>query len=111
MIKNISSQNIYKPQTQNLGLKKIVSQINANAAKKQDFDKVELSKKALALLNESDTAKRKEEKPIIDHENTNMVHSECWGEHTKAEFAEMSLDAQRDDLKTLGSMSIDWTQN
>lgn len=105
MIQNISNQNIFRPQIQNAGLKKIVSQINANVGKKQNFDTVELSKKALALLKENNEVKEKE--PVLDYENSDMVSSERWGKHSKAEFAEMSLTIQRDSLKAL-SDKIDY---
>lgn len=104
IIQNISSQSILKPQMQNLSLKKIISQINANVGKKQNFDTVELSKKAQALLKENNEKKEKE--PILNN-NSEMVSSTRWGNRTKAEFAEMSLNTQRDDLKSL-SDKIDY---
>lgn len=104
IIQNISSQSILKPQMQNLSLKKIISQINANVGKKQNFDTVELSKKAQALLKENNEKKEKE--PILNN-NSEMVGSTRWGNRTKAEFAEMSLNTQRDDLKSL-SDKIDY---
>lgn len=91
--------------TQNLGLQKIVAQINANVGQKQSFDSIELSLKAKALLKENNEAKGKE--AIIDYKNSDMVSSTRWGKHTKAEFAEMALNTQRDDLKTL-SDKIDY---
>jgi len=105
MIQNISNQNVFRTQMQNIGLKKIISQINANIGKKQNFDTVELSKKALALLKENNEIKEKE--PVLDYENSDMVSSQRWGNRTKAEFAEMCLLTQRDDLKTL-SNKIDY---
>ncbi len=105
MIQNISNQNIFRPQMQNAGLEKIVSQINANVGKKQNFDTVELSKKALTLLKENNEVKEKE--PVLDYANSDMVSSERWGTHSKAEYAEMSLTTQRDSLKTL-SDKIDY---
>lgn len=105
MIQNISNQNIFRPQMQNAALKKIVSQLNINAAKKQSFDTVELSKKALALLKENNNPKEKE--PVLDYENSDMVSSERYGNRSKAEFAEMSLTVQRDSLKAI-SDKIDY---
>lgn len=100
MIQNISNQNVFAPQMQNRNLQKIVTQINANVGKKQNFDAVELSRKAQALLKEN-------KEPILDYDNSEMVSSERWGNHTEAEFAEMSLNAQRNDLKTF-SDEIDY---
>lgn len=105
MIPSISSQNIIRPQMQNANLKKIVAQLNANVNKKQNFDTLELSKKALALLKENNEIKEKE--PALDYENSDMVSSERYGDHSKAEFAEMSLTTQRDSLKAL-SDKIDY---
>ncbi len=107
MIHNIGGQSILNSQPQNPSLQNIISQINANVSKKQNFDAVELSQKAQALLKESNSASSKESEPIINHENSEMVHSTKWGAHTKAEYAEMSLISQRDDLKTL-SDQIDY---
>lgn len=101
-IQNIGSQSILNPQMQNLSLKKIISQMNANLGKKQNFDTVGLSEKAQALLKENNEKKE----PILNN-NSEMVSSTRWGNHTKAEFAEMSLNAQRDDLKSL-SDKIDY---
>lgn len=101
-IQNIGSQSILNPQMQNLSLKKIISQMNANVGKKQNFDTVGLSEKAQALLKENNEKKE----PILNN-NSEMVSSTRWGNHTKAEFAEMSLNAQRDDLKSL-SDKIDY---
>ena len=51
MIQNISNQRIMIPQVQNLGLQKIVNQINENVGKRRNFDVVELSQKAQTLLH------------------------------------------------------------
>lgn len=106
MIHNISNQGLQGPVFQNKALQKIVSQINADVGKKQNFDTVEFSKKALALLKEKTT---KEKEPILNYEDSDIVHSTYWGTRTKAEFAEMSLSCQRDDLKTF-SDQIDYAK-
>lgn len=105
VIQNISNQNVLRPQMLNSSLQKVIKQINASVGKKQNFDTVELSKKAQALLKENNEKKEKE--PILDYNNSEMASSTRWGNRTKAEFAEMSLNTQRDDLKTL-SDKIDY---
>lgn len=108
LIQNISNQNILKPQMQNVSLKKIVSQINANFGKKANFDTIEFSEKARALLKEKNDIKDKE--PVLDYNNSEMVSSNRWGNRSKAEFAEMSLSSQRDDLQTI-SDKIDYQKS
>lgn len=92
---------------QNSSLQKVINQLNASASKKQNFDRVELSLKAKELLNAEEETKEKE--PIINYENSDIVSSTRWGRYSKAEFAEMSLSSQRDDLKTL-SDQIDYAK-
>lgn len=104
VIQNISNQNVLRPQVLSSNLQKIIKQINASVSQKQNFDTVELSKKAQALLKENNEKKEKE--PILNN-NSEMVSSTRWGNRTKAEFAEMSLNTQRDDLKSL-SDKIDY---
>ncbi len=107
IIQNMNNQSILKPQMQNSSLQNVINQINASVANRQNFDAVELSEKAQELLKESKAAKAKDKEPIIDYENSEMIQSDKWGAHTKAEFAEMSLDSQRNDLKTI-SDQIDY---
>ncbi len=99
LIQNIGNQNVFGAGVQDANLQKVVNLLNANVAKKQNFDVVELSKKAQELLKESDDVQEKE--PVIDYENSELVHSTRWGTHSKAEFAQMSLSYQRNDLKTM----------
>lgn len=101
MIQNISNQRIMIPQVQNLGLQKIVNQINENVGKRRNFDVVELSQKAQALLNEKNETKEKE--PVTSDADSEMVKDPWIGERSKTELAEMSLDMQRHDLKTLSN--------
>ncbi len=67
-IQNIHNQSILKPQIQNLSLKKIISEINSNVGKKQNFDTLELSKKAHALLKDNNEVKDKE--PTLNYNNS-----------------------------------------
>lgn len=108
MIQNISNQSILKPQMKNSSFEKIVSLINANSDKKSNFDTVELSEKARALLKENNEIKEKE--PTLNDNDSKMVSSIRWGKHTKAEFAKMSLSEQRDNLKTM-SDEIDYRKS
>ncbi len=102
MIQSIqNNQNILKPQMQNTSLEQLVNQLNASVANKQNFDVLELSKEALALLKENNEAKENEKSPTINFENSEIIHSNKWGLHSKAEYAEMSLNSQRNDLKTI----------
>ena len=101
MIQNISNQRIMIPQVQNLGLQKIVNQINENVGKRRNFDVVELSQKAQTLLHEKNETKEKE--PVTSDADSEMVKDPWVGERSKAELAEMSLDMQRHDLKSLSN--------
>ncbi|MDD2994175.1 MAG: hypothetical protein PHG73_11650 [Pygmaiobacter sp.] len=109
-IQNIGNQNSLGPRMQNTSLQTVINQLNAVVCKKQNFDIVDLSKKAQELLKESKDTKAKEKEPVINYENSDVVNSTRWGTHTKAEFAEMSLDSQRNDLKTF-SDEIDYAKS
>ncbi len=100
MVPNIGNQSILMPKINSTSLQQVINQLNTNVANKRNFDVVELSKKAQALLQEHNDAKENEKTPMIDYENSEMVHSTKWGPHTKAEYAEMSLSSQRNDLQT-----------
>lgn len=84
---------------QNSAVKNIVNTINANVGKKQNMDSVNWSKSAKLLLQ-----KGKEKKPLLNFEDTEKV-----GMFTKSEWAENSLHAQRDGLKTLSNL-IDYAK-
>ncbi len=101
LIQNIQNHNILKPQMQNPSLQKIINQLNVNASNRRNFDIIELSEEALASLKESNEIKESEKPSAINFENSEIVHSDKWGAHSKAEYAEMSLNSQRNDLKTI----------
>ncbi len=109
MIQNIGNQNnILRPQIQNANMQNLINQLNAGAAKKQNFDVLELSIEAQEFTKESSANKEKDE--IINSQSSEMVHSAKWGEHTKAEYAELALSYQRNDLKTM-SDQIDYQRS
>ncbi len=111
MISGISSQNhILRPQIQDAGLQKVINQINATVGHTQNFDVLELSLIAQTFSKESSATKVTEAEAIPGYDNTEMVHSTVWGPHTKAEFAEMSLTSQRNDLLTF-SDQIDYLKS
>ncbi len=101
VIQSIQSQSILKPRIQNTNLQQVINQINANVATKQNFDILDFSKEALALLKDNNEVKESEKTPAINFENSEIIHNERWGVHSKAEYAEMSLSSQRNGLKTI----------
>ncbi len=110
IIQNVGNKNVLNTQMQNLGLGNIVNKINENVGQKKNYDILELSEKALELLKEKSEEKASEKEPVINYENSETVKSTRWGVHTKAEFAEMSFNSQRNDLKTF-SDQIDYAKS
>lgn len=104
MVQGLNSINVFKSsfQNQNSALKDIVNKINANVDKNQNFDSVELSKKAKALLKENSEVEEKE--PI---QKDYFLPEEVL--FTKEELAEQSILFQRDGMKTLSDI-IDYAK-
>ncbi|MCI8454900.1 MAG: hypothetical protein HFE84_09855, partial [Lachnospiraceae bacterium] len=107
-----SGQNMFRPQMQNpmqstigqvknSGLQKIVQQINANYGSKKNHDTVELSQKALELLDASKTKKADETKKP---EAAFGYQKYAAGMFTKEEWAENSILAQRDGIQTVSDV-------
>ena len=113
-----SDQNIFRPQmqnpmqstmgqVQNAGLQKIIQQINANYGSKKNHDTVELSQKALELLDVSKTEKVDEtKKPEAAFDYLKYAP----GMFTKEEWAENSILAQRDGIQTVSDV-IDYAKS
>lgn len=113
-----SDQNIFRPQmqnpmqstmgqVQNAGLQKIIQQINANYGSKKNHDTVELSQKALELLDVSKTEKVDETKKP---EAAFGYLKYAPGMFTKEEWAENSILAQRDGIQTVSDV-IDYAKS
>lgn len=86
---------------QNSGLQKIIQQVNANYGSKKNHDTVELSQKALDLLNASKTQKTDETKKpeaASDHEKY------AAGMFTKEQWAENSILEQRNGIQTVSDV-------
>ncbi len=111
LLQGIHNQNRMRtPQVQPSPLQQVVSQINANLSQKQNLDVIELSQRAQALLSAQNADKTQENEPMLHYQTSEMVHSEKWGSYTKAEYAEMSLQSQRNDLQTF-SDQIDYQKS
>lgn len=114
-IQGTGNQNIFKlnMRTQNpelRGLSDIVEKMNANAGRLQKFDTLKLSFKARELLNENVAAKEKqsidssEEKQSIDSSEGSEKVLTRYGYLTKDEWAEDSIQSQRDGLRYIEDM-------
>ena len=94
-------------QVQNAGLQKIIQQININYGNKKNRDTVELSQKALELLDASKTKKADEAKKPEAALGPRKYAPEMF---TKEEWAEQALSAQRDGLQTASDV-IDYAKS
>ena len=94
-------------QVQNSGLEKIVQQVNAKYGGKQSRDIVELSQKALELLDASKTKKADEAKKPEAAFGPQKYAPEMF---TKEEWAEQSILAQRDGIQTVSDV-IDYAKS
>ena len=94
-------------QVQNAGLQKIIQQINVNYGSKKNHDTVELSQKALELLDASKTEEVDETKKP---EAAFGYQKYAPGMFTKEEWAENSILAQRDGIQTVSDV-IDYAKS
>ncbi|NDO45364.1 hypothetical protein [Clostridium sp. MD294] len=94
-------------QVQNSGLENIIQQINANYGIKRNRDTVELSKKALELLNASDAQKTDENKKPEEASGYQKYAAEMF---SKEEWAENSILEQRDGIQTVSDI-IDYAKS
>ena len=94
-------------QVQNAGLQKIIQQINVNYGNKKNRDTVELSQKALELLDASKTKKADEAKKPEAAFGPQKYAPEMF---TKEEMAEQSILAQRDGIQTVSDV-IDYAKS
>ena len=94
-------------QVQSPGLQKVIQQVNANYGSKKSCDKVELSKKALEVL---DALKAKKEEETKKPEATPNFQKYAPGMFTKEEWAENSILEQRDGIKTVSDV-IDYAKS
>ena len=112
------SQNIFRPQiqnsmqraigqVQNSDLQKIVQQINSNCNDKRNRDAVELSQKALDLLNASKNQKTDETNKT---ENASTHEKYATDMYTKEQWAENSILEQRDGIQTISDV-IDYAKS
>lgn len=107
-----SGQGIFRPQmqnpmqraigqVQNSGLQKIIQQVNANYGSKKNRDTVELSQKALDLINASKTQKTDETKKP---EAASGHQKYAAGMFTKEQWAENSILEQRNGIQTVSDV-------
>ena len=112
------SQNMFRPQiqnsmqraigqVQNSDLQKIVQQINSNCNDKKNRDAVELSQKALDLLNASKNQKTDETNKT---ENASTHEKYATDMYTKEQWAENSILEQRDGIQTISDV-IDYAKS
>lgn len=94
-------------QVQNAGLQKIIQQINVNYGNKKNRDTIELSQKALELLDASKTKKADEAKKPEAAFGPQKYAPEMF---TKEEWAEQSILAQRDGIQTVSDV-IDYAKS
>ena len=92
---------------QSSGIQKVIQQVNANYGSKKSCDKVELSKKALEVL---DALKAKKEEETKKPEATPNFQKYAPGMFTKEEWAENSILEQRDGIKTVSDV-IDYAKS
>lgn len=113
-----SSQSMFRPQMQNLmqrtvgqmqnpSLQKVIQQVNAKYGGKRSQDTVELSQKALDLLNASKNQKTDETKTP---EATSGYQKYADGMFTKEEWAENSILEQRDGIQTVSDV-VDYAKS
>ncbi len=116
---NLSSgQSIFGPQMQNptqrtigqlqsSSLQKVIQQVNTNYGSKRNSDMVDLSKKALEML---DTLKTEKEEASKKPEVASDFQKYAPGMFTKEEWAEQSVLAQRDGIQTVSDL-IDYAKS
>ncbi|WP_300765458.1 hypothetical protein [uncultured Oscillibacter sp.] len=113
-----SGQNMFSPQiqspmqsamgqVQNSGLQKIVQQVNASYGSRPNRDTVDLSKKALELL---DTLKTEKTEEVQKPEAASSYQKYAAGMFTQEEWAENSILAQRDGIQTVSDV-IDYAKS
>lgn len=101
MIHLTSSHTIFRSQMQNSGLQKIIQQVNTNYGSKKNRDTVELSQKALDLLNAN---KRQKTNETGKPEAAAAYQKYPAGIFTKEEWAENALSEQRNGIKTVSDV-------
>ena len=94
-------------QVQNSGLEKIIQQVNANYGSKKSHDTVELSQKALELLDAGDTKKTDETKKA---ETVSGYQKYPSGMFSREEWAENAILEQRDGIQTVSDV-IDYAKS
>ena len=106
---NMLSPQIQNPmrQTQNSGLEKMIQQLNDSHGSRKNRDTVELSRKALELLDAGKAEKADEaKKPEAAFRDQKYAP----GMFTKEEWAEQSVLAQRDGIQTVSDV-IDYAKS
>lgn len=94
-------------QAQSSGLQKVIQQVNANYASKKNFDTVDLSKKALEML---DALKTEKKESVKKAETASDFQKYAPGMFTQEEWAENSILEQRDGIKTVSDV-IDYAKS
>ena len=94
-------------QMQSSGLQKVIQQVNANYGSKRNCDTVDLSKKALEML---DTLKNEKEEEAKKPEAASDFQKYAPEMFTKEEWAENSILEQRDGIKTVSDV-IDYAKS
>ena len=112
-VQNMFSPQIQSPmqsamgQVQNSGLQKIVQQVNASYGSRPNRDTVDLSKKALELL---DTLKTEKTEEVQKPEAASSYQKYAAGMFTQEEWAENSILAQKDGIQTVSDV-IDYAKS
>ena len=108
-----NGQNMFRPQmqnsllqrtagrTQNIGLQKVIQQVNTTYGSKRSHDTVELSQNALDLLNASKVKKADDTKKA---EAAMSYQKYPTGMFTKEEWAENSILEQRNGIQTVSDV-------
>ena len=94
-------------QLQNPGLAQVIQQVNTNYSSRRNRDTVELSQKALELLEACDTKKADEAKKA---EEASAYQKYAPDMFTKEEWAENALLAQRDGIQTVSDI-VDYAKS
>jgi len=94
-------------QMQSSGLQKVIQQVNANYGSKRNCDTVDLSKKALDML---DALKNEKEEKAKKPEAASDFQKYAPEMFTKEEWAENSILEQRDGIKTVSDV-IDYAKS
>ncbi len=94
-------------QMQSSGLQKVIQQVNANYGSKRNCDTVDLSKKALEMLDALKNEKEEEAKKPEAASDFQKYAPEMF---TKEEWAENSILEQRDGIKTVSDV-IDYAKS